>query len=63
MADEVLRLTAFGSLMMSSFSAQADVAIVTCNIKHIGWIYGKDFATLGEIGNSFDLLAVQEVMR
>lgn len=43
-------------------SVQADVAIATWNIKHLGWNNDKDFAILGEIGNSFDLLAVQEVM-
>lgn len=42
--------------------ASADTRVASWNIRNLGWDNGKDYAALAEVGRTFDLISVQEVM-
>lgn len=48
--------------MLFSVTVQADAIIGSWNIKHLGWNNDKSMTEVAHVANSFDFLAIQELM-
>lgn len=51
-----------GVMLALTMPAWGDITIASWNVKHSGWGKHKDYALVGHIGSTFDLLAIQEIM-